>query len=165
MLDIFIIHISFLSWQICTPDLVMFLACTNHRLKERLHKRAEQQGRPDDNPKAIDRRLTNFKQNTIPLLKYFQERELIVTVRGGGWCVICLQCISQTFNELKPLQMLPALVKTAQLANSVMIKLFHYLKKYKPFKILMGQFPVFLIVLFELSTFYAFTYCIFTYSG
>ncbi|KAG8014297.1 Adenylate kinase isoenzyme 5, partial [Nibea albiflora] len=43
-------------------------------------KRAEQQGRPDDNPKAIDRRLTNFKQNTIPLVKYFQERGLIVTV-------------------------------------------------------------------------------------
>ncbi|KAF0046567.1 hypothetical protein F2P81_000200 [Scophthalmus maximus] len=66
--------------QICTPDLVVFLACTNHRLKERLQKRAEQQGRPDDNPKAIDRRLTNFKQNTIPLVKYFQERGLIVTL-------------------------------------------------------------------------------------
>uniref|UniRef100_A0A3B3Y0R4 Uncharacterized protein n=1 Tax=Poecilia mexicana TaxID=48701 RepID=A0A3B3Y0R4_9TELE len=59
--------------------LVVFLACTNSRLKERLQKRAEQQGRPDDNPKAIDRRLTNFKQNTIPLVKYFQERGLIVT--------------------------------------------------------------------------------------
>ncbi|KAG7220934.1 hypothetical protein INR49_017784 [Caranx melampygus] len=65
--------------RICTPDLVVFLACTNHRLKERLQRRAEQQGRPDDNPKAIDRRLTNFKQNTIPLVKYFQERGLIVT--------------------------------------------------------------------------------------
>lgn len=66
--------------QICSPDLVVFLACTNQHLKERLQKRAEQQGRPDDNPKAIDRRLTNFKQNTIPLVKYFQERGLIVTL-------------------------------------------------------------------------------------
>ncbi|KAL0199824.1 hypothetical protein M9458_003011, partial [Cirrhinus mrigala] len=64
---------------ICTPDLVVFLACSNQRLKERLEKRAEQQGRPDDNPKAIDRRLTNFKQNAIPLVKYFQEKGLIVT--------------------------------------------------------------------------------------
>uniref|UniRef100_A0A3B3Y0P3 Uncharacterized protein n=1 Tax=Poecilia mexicana TaxID=48701 RepID=A0A3B3Y0P3_9TELE len=70
--------------QICTPDLVVFLACTNSRLKERLQKRAEQQGRPDDNPKAIDRRLTNFKQNTIPLVKYFQERGLIVTLDASG---------------------------------------------------------------------------------
>uniref|UniRef100_A0A672L9R5 Adenylate kinase isoenzyme 5 n=1 Tax=Sinocyclocheilus grahami TaxID=75366 RepID=A0A672L9R5_SINGR len=66
--------------QICTPDLVVFLACSNQRLKERLEKRAEQQGRPDDNPKAIDRRLTNFKQNAIPLVKYFQEKGLIVTL-------------------------------------------------------------------------------------
>ncbi|KAK1879744.1 Adenylate kinase isoenzyme 5 [Dissostichus eleginoides] len=70
--------------EICTPDLVVFLACTNHRLKERLQKRAEQQGRPDDNPKAIDRRLTNFKQNTIPLVKYFQERGHIVTTTRSG---------------------------------------------------------------------------------
>ncbi|XP_038649686.1 adenylate kinase isoenzyme 5 isoform X2 [Scyliorhinus canicula] len=66
--------------QICTPDLVVFLACANHQLKERLEKRALQQGRPDDNPKAIQRRLTTFKQNTIPLVKYFQERGLIVTL-------------------------------------------------------------------------------------
>ncbi|XP_078075572.1 adenylate kinase isoenzyme 5 [Mustelus asterias] len=66
--------------QICTPDLVVFLACANHRLKERLEKRAAQQGRPDDNPKAIHRRLTTFKQNTIPLVKNFQERGLIVTL-------------------------------------------------------------------------------------
>ncbi|XP_051943245.1 adenylate kinase isoenzyme 5 [Hippocampus zosterae] len=69
--------------QICTPDVVVFLACTTHRLKERLQRRAEQQGRPDDNPKAIERRLTNFKQNTIPLVKYFQERGLIVTLDAG----------------------------------------------------------------------------------
>uniref|UniRef100_A0A674B5H7 Adenylate kinase 5 n=1 Tax=Salmo trutta TaxID=8032 RepID=A0A674B5H7_SALTR len=69
--------------QICTPDLVVFLSCANHRLKERLEKRAEATGRPDDNPNATERRLTNFKQNTIPLVKYFQERGLIVTVRRG----------------------------------------------------------------------------------
>ncbi|XP_051855347.1 adenylate kinase isoenzyme 5 isoform X2 [Antechinus flavipes] len=65
--------------QICTPDLVVFLACTSQRLKERLLKRAEQQGRPDDNMKATQRRLTNFKQNASPLIKYFQEKGLIMT--------------------------------------------------------------------------------------
>ncbi|XP_004643221.1 adenylate kinase isoenzyme 5 [Octodon degus] len=65
--------------QICTPDLVVFLACANQRLKERLLKRAEQQGRPDDNLKATQRRLVNFKQNAAPLVKYFQEKGLIVT--------------------------------------------------------------------------------------
>ncbi|KAI4895778.1 hypothetical protein NFI96_011549 [Prochilodus magdalenae] len=66
--------------QICTPDLVVFLSCSNQRLKERLEKRAEQQGRPDDNPKATERRLANFKQNAVPLVKYFQEKGLIVTL-------------------------------------------------------------------------------------
>lgn len=66
--------------QICTPDLVVFLACSSQRLKERLLKRAEQQGRPDDNLKATQRRLMNFKQNAIPLVKYFQEKGLIITV-------------------------------------------------------------------------------------
>uniref|UniRef100_A0A8C8VG32 Adenylate kinase isoenzyme 5 n=1 Tax=Pelusios castaneus TaxID=367368 RepID=A0A8C8VG32_9SAUR len=65
--------------QICTPDLVVFLACSNQRLKERLVKRAEQQGRPDDNLKATQRRLMNFKQNAVPLVKYFQEKGLIIT--------------------------------------------------------------------------------------
>ncbi|KAM8791212.1 adenylate kinase isoenzyme 5 isoform 3-T3 [Rhynchonycteris naso] len=65
--------------QICTPDLVVFLACANQRLKERLLKRAEQQGRPDDNLKATQRRLINFKQNAAPLVKYFQEKGLIMT--------------------------------------------------------------------------------------
>uniref|UniRef100_A0A8D1W9A8 Adenylate kinase isoenzyme 5 n=1 Tax=Sus scrofa TaxID=9823 RepID=A0A8D1W9A8_PIG len=65
--------------QICTPDLVVFLACANQRLKERLQKRAEQQGRPDDNLKATQRRLMNFKQNAAPLVKYFQEKGLIMT--------------------------------------------------------------------------------------
>eukprot|EP00079_Xenopus_tropicalis_P023551 XP_012815974.1 PREDICTED: adenylate kinase isoenzyme 5 isoform X1 [Xenopus tropicalis] len=65
--------------QICTPDLVVFLACASHKLKERLQKRAEQQGRPDDNLKAIQRRLMNFKQNAVPLVNYFQEKGLIIT--------------------------------------------------------------------------------------
>uniref|UniRef100_UPI00398E5C86 adenylate kinase isoenzyme 5-like n=1 Tax=Pristiophorus japonicus TaxID=55135 RepID=UPI00398E5C86 len=64
--------------QICLPDLVIFLACDNSRLKERLEKRAEE-GRPDNNPRAIHRRLVTFKQNAVPLVQYYQEKSLIVT--------------------------------------------------------------------------------------
>ncbi|KAM6918566.1 adenylate kinase isoenzyme 5 [Xenentodon cancila] len=93
--------------QICTPDLVVFLACTNHRLKERLQKRAEQQGRPDDNPKAIDRRLTNFKQNAIPLVKYFQERGLIITLDADRdeeevFCDISMTVDNKLFPSKEP---------------------------------------------------------------
>ncbi|KAM4604827.1 adenylate kinase isoenzyme 5 [Polymixia lowei] len=93
--------------QICTPDLVVFLACANHRLKERLEKRAEQQGRPDDNPKATQRRLTNFKQNTIPLVKYFQERGLIVTLDADRdeeevFCDISMTLDNKLFPSKEP---------------------------------------------------------------
>ncbi|XP_072346962.1 adenylate kinase isoenzyme 5-like isoform X2 [Scyliorhinus torazame] len=67
--------------QICVPDLVIYLACANGRLRERLEKRAVE-GRPDNNPKAIHRRLTTFKQNIVPLAQYYEEKCLIVTFDG-----------------------------------------------------------------------------------
>ncbi|XP_048469691.1 adenylate kinase 5, like isoform X2 [Rhincodon typus] len=64
--------------QIGSPDLVLLLACSNHRLRQRLEKRAVQQGRPDDNSHAIERRVETFKQNINLIVKYYQEKELIV---------------------------------------------------------------------------------------
>ncbi|XP_060697493.1 adenylate kinase isoenzyme 5-like isoform X1 [Hemiscyllium ocellatum] len=64
--------------QIGSPDLVLLLACSNHRLRQRLEKRAVEQGRPDDNSHAIERRVETFKQNINLIVKYYQEKELIV---------------------------------------------------------------------------------------
>ncbi|XP_072908888.1 adenylate kinase isoenzyme 5-like isoform X1 [Hemitrygon akajei] len=64
--------------QIGSPDLVLFLACSNHRLRQRLEKRAVQKGRPDDNRHAIERRVETFKQNINLIVKYYQEKELII---------------------------------------------------------------------------------------
>lgn len=63
--------------QIGIPDLVIFLACSSQRLRQRLEKRSAQQGRPDDNAHAIDRRLENFKQNLPLIVKYYQDKGLI----------------------------------------------------------------------------------------
>ncbi|XP_068104647.1 adenylate kinase isoenzyme 1 isoform X3 [Hyperolius riggenbachi] len=59
------------------PDLVIFLACSSSRLRQRLEKRSAQQGRPDDNAHAIDRRLETFKQNLPLIVKYYQDKGLI----------------------------------------------------------------------------------------
>uniref|UniRef100_A0A8D0LCG7 Nucleoside-diphosphate kinase n=1 Tax=Sphenodon punctatus TaxID=8508 RepID=A0A8D0LCG7_SPHPU len=64
--------------QIGSPDLVVFLACSSQRLRQRLEKRAQEQGRPDDNTHAIDRRLETFKQNILLIVKYYQEKGAIV---------------------------------------------------------------------------------------
>uniref|UniRef100_W5M820 Adenylate kinase isoenzyme 1 n=1 Tax=Lepisosteus oculatus TaxID=7918 RepID=W5M820_LEPOC len=66
--------------QIGSPDLVVLLACSNQQLRQRLEKRAAQQGRPDDNAHAIERRLETFKQNINLIAKYYQERALIVRI-------------------------------------------------------------------------------------
>ncbi|XP_051787554.1 adenylate kinase isoenzyme 5 isoform X1 [Erpetoichthys calabaricus] len=66
--------------QIGSPDLVVFLACSSTELRERLERRAAQQGRPDDNTHAIERRLDTFKQNISLIAKYYQERALIVRI-------------------------------------------------------------------------------------
>ncbi|XP_063289535.1 adenylate kinase isoenzyme 5-like [Pelobates fuscus] len=63
--------------QIGIPDLVIFLACSSQRLRQRLERRSAQQGRPDDNAHAIDRRLENFKQNLPLIVKYYQDKGLI----------------------------------------------------------------------------------------
>ncbi|XP_043914423.1 adenylate kinase isoenzyme 5-like isoform X1 [Protopterus annectens] len=64
--------------QIGSPDLVVLLVCSSQKLRQRLEKRAAQQGRPDDNAHAIERRLENFKQNITLILKYYQEKGVIV---------------------------------------------------------------------------------------
>ncbi|XP_056396428.1 adenylate kinase isoenzyme 1 isoform X2 [Hyla sarda] len=63
--------------QIGTPDLVIFLACSSQRLRQRLERRSAQQGRPDDNAHAIDRRVETFKQNLPLIVKYYQDKGLI----------------------------------------------------------------------------------------
>ncbi|KAK6306771.1 hypothetical protein J4Q44_G00236960 [Coregonus suidteri] len=66
--------------QIGSPDLVILLACSNQQLRQRLEQRAAQQGRPDDNTHAIEKRLETFKHNIPPIAKYYQERALIVRI-------------------------------------------------------------------------------------
>uniref|UniRef100_A0A8C5PEW9 Adenylate kinase 1 n=1 Tax=Leptobrachium leishanense TaxID=445787 RepID=A0A8C5PEW9_9ANUR len=63
--------------QIGIPDLVIFLACSSQRLRQRLERRSAQQGRPDDNTHAIERRLETFKQNLPLIVKYYQDKGLI----------------------------------------------------------------------------------------
>ncbi|XP_069098658.1 adenylate kinase isoenzyme 5-like [Pleurodeles waltl] len=70
--------------QIGSPDMVVFLACSSQRLRQRLERRAEQDGRPDDNSHAVDRRLDTFKQNVLLIVKYYQEKGIIAWFDADG---------------------------------------------------------------------------------
>ncbi|KAF7240987.1 Adenylate kinase isoenzyme 5 [Varanus komodoensis] len=64
--------------QIGPPDLVLFLACSSPRLRLRLEKRSQEQGRPDDNAQAVAHRLETFKRNVPFVVKYYQEKGAVV---------------------------------------------------------------------------------------
>jgi adenylate kinase len=49
---------------------------------KRLAKRALEEGRADDTPEAIERRITRYHQETAPLLEYYRARSLLVGIHG-----------------------------------------------------------------------------------
>ena len=53
-------------------------------LMERMKKRAEIEGRSDDTPEAIAKRLDVYAKETAPLLATYEERGLLKTFNGVG---------------------------------------------------------------------------------
>ncbi len=51
---------------------------------ERLLKRAEEEGRSDDNEDTIRRRMTVYREQTEPLLDYYSQHQVLRRVNGMG---------------------------------------------------------------------------------
>jgi len=62
---------------------------------KRIAKRAEEEGRADDTPEAIAKRLDIYAEKTAPLLDTYKSRGLLVAVDGQGE----VDRISQTIIE------------------------------------------------------------------
>jgi adenylate kinase len=65
-------------------DAVISLVADEDELVERLLKRAEIEGRPDDNDETIRKRLHIYTEQTEPLLDVYRSRGLLVEVDGLG---------------------------------------------------------------------------------
>ncbi|ROP63254.1 adenylate kinase [Curtobacterium sp. PhB130] len=65
-------------------DAVIRLVADQDALVERLLKRAEQQGRSDDNEETIRRRQQVYAEQTAPIVDAYQQRGLVVEVDGLG---------------------------------------------------------------------------------
>lgn len=65
-------------------DAVISLACDDEILIARLLKRAEIEGRADDNEETIRNRMAVYRRETEPLLAEYRSRELLVEVDGIG---------------------------------------------------------------------------------
>lgn len=63
---------------------VVALDADHDILMKRIAKRAEEEGRADDTPEAIAKRLDIYAKETAPLLNTYKSRGLLVTVDGQG---------------------------------------------------------------------------------
>jgi adenylate kinase len=65
-------------------DVVVFVNCSDDVVVQRLLKRAEIEGRDDDNKEVIKSRLQIYKNETYPLIDYYKEQNLVKEVNGEG---------------------------------------------------------------------------------
>jgi adenylate kinase len=65
-------------------DCCLALTVEAEEVVERLLKRAELEGRSDDNEEAIRERMKVYEDQTAPLLSYYRDKGLLVEVAGLG---------------------------------------------------------------------------------
>lgn len=74
-------------------SVVPYIYVDQDKLVERLLKRAEIEGRADDNEETIRARMVVFEEQTQPLLDFYEEKGLLVKVNGD-------QSVEGVFQEL-----------------------------------------------------------------
>ena len=75
-------------------DIVFALDVDDQTAIERLHTRAADEGRKDDTPEAIARRLADYHEKTKPLIGYYRLRGNLVGIHGE-------KPIDQVFGEIQ----------------------------------------------------------------
>jgi len=63
-------------------DLILLLELDDSIAKDRLLRRAEVEGRPDDTSEVIDRRLATYHQQTEPLVEHYRATGNLVKVHA-----------------------------------------------------------------------------------
>lgn len=59
------------------PDAVIYLDVDRSELQRRILARAKTEGRTDDTPATVEKRLEVFEEATRPLVEYYRERGLL----------------------------------------------------------------------------------------
>ena len=65
-------------------DRVFYFDVPGQELVKRLTNRASEQGRADDRPEAIERRMQVYEEQTAPVLAYYRESGRVTDIRGTG---------------------------------------------------------------------------------
>lgn len=64
-------------------DHVLLLDCPDAVLTERALKRAREQGRTDDKPEVVEERLRVYREQTAPLVEYYDAQGLVRRIDGN----------------------------------------------------------------------------------
>jgi adenylate kinase family enzyme len=73
-LSLLIIHLFlYICSQIGRVDVIFYLDCEEYYCTQRLLHRGKQTDRIDDNLGAISRRITFFKDQTLPVVKFYDD--------------------------------------------------------------------------------------------
>lgn len=65
-------------------DFVLFFDVNDEELLERLEKRRTLEGRADDDPAAVQRRLTAYREQTAPVLAWYEKRGIVRRIPATG---------------------------------------------------------------------------------
>ena len=65
-------------------DLVLFFDVTDQEILGRLEKRREIEGRADDDPAAVQRRLVAYREQTAPVLAWYEARGGVTRIPAVG---------------------------------------------------------------------------------
>lgn len=65
-------------------DHVLFFEVADAELAVRLEKRRDIEGRADDDPKAVLRRLQAYREQTAPVLKLYENEGIVHVILAGG---------------------------------------------------------------------------------
>src|SRR6266545_2776444 len=79
-------------------DAVLFFDVTDGEVLGRLDKRRSIEARPDDDPKAVAIRLQAYREQTAPVLTWYEERGLVRHVPAVGTVEEVAQRVQQALN-------------------------------------------------------------------
>lgn len=65
-------------------DHVLFFDVDDAEVAARLEKRRDIEGRADDDPKAVHRRLQAYREQTAPVLEFYEAKGVVHRLMAGG---------------------------------------------------------------------------------
>lgn len=78
---------------------VFFLQLSEEVALKRLVSRAQKEGRTDDTPESVSRRLQLYHSQTQPIIEYFRREGLVVDVDDSGTIEEVYELISKALND------------------------------------------------------------------